>query len=62
MGADLAVLDSGYYLSQIALSLVMGRLVELSGLPHYYIIVACLSGLAAIIIANRVVFSPQDLK
>jgi hypothetical protein len=28
--------------AQIALSLVMGKLVELTGLTHYYIIVACL--------------------
>jgi hypothetical protein len=31
---------------QIALSLVMGKLVELTGLAHYYIIVACLGRLA----------------
>ena len=31
------------------------------GLAHYYIIVACLSGLAATFMANRVVFSPADL-
>ena len=30
------------YNFQIALSLVMGKLVELTGLTHYYIIVACL--------------------
>lgn len=62
VGADIAILDSGYYLSQIGLSLVMGRLVEMTGLPHYYIIVACISGLGAILAANKVVFSPQDLK
>jgi len=61
VGADIAILDSGYYLSQIGLSLVMGRLVEMTGLPHYYIIVACISGLAATLAANKVVFSPQDL-
>jgi len=62
VGADIAILDSGYYLSQIGLSLVMGRLVEMTGLPHYYIIVACISGLGATLAANKVVFSPQDLK
>jgi len=61
VGADIAILDSGYYLSQIGLSLVMGRLVEMTGLPHYYIIVACISGLCATIAANKVVFSKQDL-
>ncbi|XP_023323954.1 solute carrier family 45 member 3 [Eurytemora carolleeae] len=37
VGEAIAILDSGYYLSQICLSLVMGRLVEMTGLPHYYI-------------------------
>jgi len=61
VGEDIAILDSGYYLSQIWLSLVMGKIVEMTGLAHYYIIVACLSGLAATFMANRVVFSPSDL-
>ena len=62
VGEDIAILDTGYYLSQIVLSLVMGRIVEVTGLAHYYIIVACVSGLAATIMANKVVFSTQDLK
>ena len=40
----------------------MGKLVEMTGLAHYYIIVACVSGLAATMMANKVVFSPSDLK
>ena len=40
----------------------MGKIVEMTGLSHYYIIVACISGLAATLMANNVVFSPQDLK
>ena len=40
----------------------MGKIVEMTGLAHYYIIVACVSGLAATFMANRVVFSPQDMK
>ena len=43
------------------MSLVMGRLVELTGLPHYYMIVACISGMVATILANRVVFNSQDI-
>ena len=39
----------------------MGKIVEMTGLAHYYIIVACVSGLAATFMANKVVFSPQDL-
>jgi len=61
VGEDIAILDSGYYLSQIWLSLIMGKIVEMTGLAHYYIIVACVSGLAATFMANKVVFSPQDL-
>jgi len=61
LGADLAILDSSYYLSQIWLSLVMGRLVELTGYTHYYIIVACISGVAATFAANKVVFTAKDI-
>lgn len=62
VGADIAILDSGYYLSQIWLSLVMGRLVEMTGLPHYYIIVSCVAGIAAVIFANKVVTCPAEIK
>lgn len=62
VGADIAILDSGYYLSQIWLSLVMGRLVEVTGLPHYYMIVACLAGLVAVLAANKVVTCPAEAK
>ena len=50
-----------YVFIQIWLSLVMGRIVEMTGLAHYYIIVACVSGLAATFMASKVVFSPQDI-
>ena len=40
----------------------MGKVVEMTGLSHYYIVVACVSGLAATFMANNVAFSPQDLK
>jgi len=62
VGADIAILDSGYYLSQICLSLVMGRLVEVTGLPHYYIIISCVAGLAAVILASRVVTCPEEAR
>ena len=51
-----------YQLLQIWLSLVMGKVVEMTGQSHYYIVVACVSGLAATLMANNVAFSPQDLK
>merc|ERR1719225_1118842 len=62
VGEDIAVLDTGYYLSQIGLSLVMGRLVEMTGLPHYYIIVSCVAGIAAVIFANKVVTCPEEAR
>jgi len=62
VGADIAILDTGYYLSQISLSLVMGSLVELTGFPHYYIIVSCVAGIAAVIFANKVVTCPAEAK
>ena len=40
----------------------MGHLVELTGLPHYYIIVACVAGLAAILFSDKVVFNKKDLE
>jgi len=62
VGEDIAVLDTGYYLSQIGLSLVMGRLVEMTGLPHYYIIVSCVAGIAAVIFASKVVTCPEEAR
>jgi len=62
VGEAIAILDSGYYLSQICLSVVMGHLVELTGLPHYYVIVACVAGVAAILISDKVVFTKKDLE
>ena len=50
------------FLTQICLSVVMGHLVELTGLPHYYIIVACVAGLAAILFSDKVVFNKKDLE
>ena len=33
-GEDIAVLDTGYFLSQIILSVVMGELVEVTAAPQ----------------------------
>ena len=33
-GEDIAVLDTGYFLSQIILSVVMGELVEITAAPQ----------------------------
>jgi NAD/NADP transhydrogenase beta subunit len=40
----------------------MGKMVEMTGLPHLYIIMAGISGLAAFVAASNVVFTHQDLK
>lgn len=61
VGEAIAILDSGFYLSQICLSLVMGHVVELTGLPHYYLIASSLAGITAYLLANKVVFHIKDL-
>ena len=61
-GEDIAVLDTGYFLSQILLSVVMGELVELTGAPHLYVAAASACGfLSAAAAASSVVFGPEDL-
>ncbi|XP_059082872.1 solute carrier family 45 member 3-like isoform X2 [Tigriopus californicus] len=60
-GQDIAILDTAYYMSQIILSLVMGQLVEMSGLPHLYIIMASICGFVAAYSATKVVFCPSDM-
>jgi MFS family permease len=60
IGGDMAVLDSTYYLSQIILSVFMGKLVEATGLPHFYIAISSLCGFLAAIMATRVAFTPSD--
>lgn len=61
VGEDMAVLDSTYYLSQIILSLFMGKLVEMTGFPHFYIGIAALCGFLSAILATRVAFTTSDL-
>ena len=60
MGEDMAVLDSTYYLSQIILSVFMGKLVEMTGLPHFYIVIASLCGIMSAVMATRVTFTASD--
>ena len=60
IGEDMAVLDSTYYLSQIILSVFMGKLVEATGLPHFYIVISSLCGFLSAIMATRVAFTPSD--
>ena len=60
VGEDMAVLDSTYYLSQIILSVFMGKLVEMTGLPHFYIAIASLCGFLSALMATRVAFTPSE--
>ena len=60
VGEDMAVLDSTYYLSQIILSVFMGKLVEMTGLPHFYIAIASLCGIMSALMATRVTFTASD--
>jgi hypothetical protein len=54
-GEDIAILDTGYFLSQIILSLVMGKLVELTGAPHLYFLAASACGFMAAAMAETTV-------
>jgi len=61
-GRDMAVLDLTYYLSQIILSVVMGQLVESTGLPHLYIIASSLCAFGGAALSTKVSFNPSDCK
>lgn len=58
----MAVIDLTYYLSQIILSIVMGQLVESTGLPHFYIIVSAVCAFGAAATSLKVSFEPADCK
>lgn len=60
IGGDMAILDSTYYLSQIILSIFMGKIVDATGLPHFYIVAASICGFLSAILATRVIFSAAD--
>lgn len=58
---DLAILDSAFLLSQVAPSLFMGSIVQLSQSVTAYMVSAAGLGLVAIYFATRVVFDKSDL-
>ncbi|XP_006159322.1 solute carrier family 45 member 3 [Tupaia chinensis] len=58
---DLAILDSAFLLSQVAPSLFMGSIVQLSQSVTAYMVSAAGLGLVAICFATRVVFDKNDL-
>ena len=61
-GEDIAVLDAGYYLSQIILSVCMGQLVESTGMPHLYIGMAAATAFVAAICSYKMVaFTQEDV-
>lgn len=59
-GRDMAVIDITYYLSQIILSVIMGKMVDSTGLPHLYIVVSAGSAFMASWLALRIAYSPSD--
>ncbi|XP_076069536.1 solute carrier family 45 member 3-like [Oratosquilla oratoria] len=61
LGRDVALLDMAYFLAQIFLSLSMGPLVDLTGSALPYMVVAALSGLAAVYCSTHVVFEERQL-
>ncbi|XP_078012500.1 LOW QUALITY PROTEIN: solute carrier family 45 member 3 [Phascolarctos cinereus] len=58
---DLAILDSAFLLSQVAPSLFMGSIVQLSQSVTAYMVSAAGLGVIAIYFATRVVFDKSDL-
>ncbi|XP_008266732.2 solute carrier family 45 member 3 [Oryctolagus cuniculus] len=58
---DLAILDSAFLLSQVAPSLLMGSIVQLSQSVTAYMVSAAGLGLVAIYFATQVVFDKSDL-
>lgn len=58
---DLAILDSAFLLSQVAPSLFMGSIVQLSHSVTAYMVSAAGLGLVAIYFATQVVFDKNDL-
>ncbi|XP_071452771.1 solute carrier family 45 member 3-like [Hetaerina americana] len=61
-GADYAILDLAYYLGQILLSLVMSNIGQIMGQPQCYMIFSGLAGLTSCYFANKVIFSPSQLR
>ncbi|CAH1786398.1 unnamed protein product [Owenia fusiformis] len=60
-GADMAILDSAYFLSQVILSLFMGSIVSYTGTVLSYIIVAAIFGIISCICILNVITSKQQL-
>ena len=58
---DLAILDSAFLLSQVAPSLFMGSIVQLSESVTAYMVSAAGLGLVAIYFVTQVVFDKSDL-
>ena len=62
MGADLATLDSAYYLSQVLLTAFMGYIVHWTGTVLAYVVVAGTMGLLACICASKIVAGKAQMQ
>ena len=61
-GADMATLDSAYFLSQVILTAFMGYIVHYTGTVLAYIVCAGLAGAVASVCVMRIIFSRQQLR
>lgn len=61
VGYNMAIIDSAYYLAQIVLSIFMGKVVDMTGLPHMYILTSSMCAFVSIALASRLPYSrPKD--
>ncbi|KAM6980790.1 solute carrier family 45 member 3 [Aplochiton taeniatus] len=58
---DMAILDSGYLLSQVLPALCLGFIVEQAGSVRVYMVSACFFSLLALCCSSGVVFTHRDL-
>lgn len=60
IGADLATLDSAYFLSQVMLSLLMGNIVYMTGTVFAYLLCAvCLAILSGVFVMRLITFKSE---
>lgn len=61
IGADMAVLDSAYFLSQVILSVLMGSVVHITGTVVSYMVTAGTFGLLACFFVQFIVTCPEEM-
>ncbi|CAK9296523.1 unnamed protein product [Gordionus sp. m RMFG-2023] len=61
IGADIAVLDIGYFLAQIIATTIIGQIIKLSSDPRYYMISALVVSSLGCYFAKNIIASESDL-